>query len=234
MVKVLRECSICNQLIEGRWIDHFLKYHNPMWKPEVREKVSKALKGRVFSEETRRKLSEAKKGKTPWNKGVKGYHTSLKGRKRSEEFRKKISEATKGRIPWNKGKPRTEEEKEAISEGTRKAMANLPPEKWEEIKLKISKAEKGKHKPTNFGEKVRKGLTEHDQWIKEEMARLMEQGYKCLDIGSLDAKIPDIIAVKDGKIYAIEVERCAVDYNKWTGQTFFDDIIWVVKSKNRR
>jgi uncharacterized Fe-S radical SAM superfamily protein PflX len=29
-------------------------------------------------------------------------------------------------------------------------------------------------------------------------------------------------------------QRCAVDYDKWTDQTFFDDIIWVVKSKNRR
>jgi len=108
MLKVLREYSICNQLIEGRWIDHFLKYHNPMWKPEVREKVSKALKGRVFSEETRRKLSEEKKGKTPWNKEVKGYHTSLKGRKRSEEFRKKLIEATEGCIPWNKGSKKQE------------------------------------------------------------------------------------------------------------------------------
>jgi hypothetical protein len=125
-----------------------------MHDPDARRKVSEALKGRIVSEETRRKISEANKGKTPWNKGIKGYHTSLKGRKMPEEFRKKVSEATKGRIPWNKGKPRTEEEKRSISEGTRKAMANLPPEKWEEIKLKISKALKGKPKPEEEQERI--------------------------------------------------------------------------------
>ena len=30
-----------------------------------------AQKGRVFSDETRKKMSEAKKGKVPWNKGIK-------------------------------------------------------------------------------------------------------------------------------------------------------------------
>jgi hypothetical protein len=200
MVKVLRECSICNQLIEGRWIDHYLKYHNPSHDPEVRKKRSLALKGRIVSEETRRKLSERMK----------------------ERYRR-------GEMPWNKGKPRTEEEKRAISEGTKRAMANLPPEKWEEIKLKISRAEKGKHKPANFGEKVRRGFIEHDQWIKEEMTRLTEQGYRCLNVGSSEAKVPDIIAFKDGKIYAIEITRFAVDHDKWAGQTFFDDIIWIVR-----
>lgn len=38
-------------------------------RPAVREKISKALKGRVFTDEWKKKLSEAGKGKEPWNKG---------------------------------------------------------------------------------------------------------------------------------------------------------------------
>lgn len=54
---------------------------------EHKRKLSEAGKGRVFSEETRKKLSEKSKGRTM-----------------SEESRKKISQARKGHIPWNKGK----------------------------------------------------------------------------------------------------------------------------------
>lgn len=39
---------------------------------EHRLNLSKALKGRKFSDETRLKMSLAKKGKTPWNKGIPG------------------------------------------------------------------------------------------------------------------------------------------------------------------
>ena len=51
---------------------------------EHKKKISKANKGRVFTEEHKKKLSETAKGKN-------------KGRLRSEEHKKKISEALKGR-----------------------------------------------------------------------------------------------------------------------------------------
>lgn len=60
---------------------------------EVKKKVSKANKGRHFSEESRKKMSEAKKGKPTWSKG----------KKMSEESKRKNSEAHKGKTPWNKG-----------------------------------------------------------------------------------------------------------------------------------
>jgi len=53
---------------------------------EAKEKIRKAAKGRILTEETKQKMSKsAKEGMT-------------------SERKKKISESCKGRIPWNKGK----------------------------------------------------------------------------------------------------------------------------------
>lgn len=67
------------------------------------------------TEETRQKLSEAGKGRVPWNKGMKGiYHHSEeikrmlseanKGKQMSDEQKRKLSEARKGKSSWMKGK----------------------------------------------------------------------------------------------------------------------------------
>lgn len=52
---------------------------------EVREKMSKAAKGKVVLEETKRKMSKVRKGRQPWNKG----------KITSEETKRKISESMK-------------------------------------------------------------------------------------------------------------------------------------------
>ena len=49
-------------------------------------------KGKQKSEETKKKISDAKKGNIPWNKGK--HHT--------EETKKKLSEANKGKNIWIK------------------------------------------------------------------------------------------------------------------------------------
>lgn len=61
---------------------------------EIRKKISEANKGRKLSEEHKAKISAAHKGKP---------HPQ-KGHKLSEETKRKISEAHKGKTPWNKGK----------------------------------------------------------------------------------------------------------------------------------
>ena len=64
---------------------------------ETRRKISKANKGRIFSEEVRRKNSEARKKR--WTDPEYRKHMSEvhKGKSVSEEQRKKISETLKGR-----------------------------------------------------------------------------------------------------------------------------------------
>src|SRR5574344_578589 len=64
---------------------------------EHKKHISEAQIGKKrkpFSEEAKKHMSEAHKGKHPWNKG----------KSSSEETKRKISEANKGKIPWNKGK----------------------------------------------------------------------------------------------------------------------------------
>ena len=80
------------------------------------EESRKKMKGRIVSEETRKKMSEAKKNQ-------------------SEETKRKIGEASKGR---NVGRKHTEEESKKMSEA-RKGFKHT-----EETKNKIREANKGK------------------------------------------------------------------------------------------
>lgn len=94
---------------------------------EARRKISEAHKGKTLSEESRRKISEALKGeKSPFY----GAHPSEETRKNmskaqkkrvaekgfSEERRRKISEANKGENNWNFGGHLSEETKRKMSE----------------------------------------------------------------------------------------------------------------------
>lgn len=74
---------------------------------ESKEKLAEAARrlhtGMKRSDESKRRMSEARKGKSPWNKGKK-LGPRAEPRVFSEEARGNISEGCKGRIPWNKGK----------------------------------------------------------------------------------------------------------------------------------
>lgn len=89
---------------------------------EIREKLSKANKGKKFTEEHKRNLSEAKKGEKHPMYGK--HHTDetrqklselRKGEKHTDETRRKISEAKKGEKNHFYGKHHTEETKRKIS-----------------------------------------------------------------------------------------------------------------------
>ena len=114
----------------------------------------KHLPGRIVSEETRRKLSIAKKGKKPNNFGKKVSAESREkmrihalgnksrtgqpkpteegrkisatqtGKKHSKEWCESISKALKGRSSWSKGKHLSAEHKAALSAAHRRVNAN--------------------------------------------------------------------------------------------------------------
>ena len=87
--------------------------------------------GHKVSEEARKRIGDAHKGKPSWNKGIpmrdetkekqrlahKGKQTNL-GKHWSEEVRRKISESHKG-LSYNKGIPKSEAHRKALSESRR-------------------------------------------------------------------------------------------------------------------
>lgn len=85
---------------------------------ETKKKISEARKGKKLSEETKKRISEAKRGKHHPNseETKKKISEAMKGHKVSEETKKKISEALKGKPSPNKGKHHTEETKRKMSE----------------------------------------------------------------------------------------------------------------------
>ena len=93
---------------------------------ETRRKMSEAHKGKPRSKEIRRKISEAHKGKTHSEKSRRNMSESQKGKTFSEETKRKLSEAKKGKTfseehkrklsESQKGKSRSEESKRKLSE----------------------------------------------------------------------------------------------------------------------
>ena len=87
-------------------------------------------KGKQFSEEHKKKLSEAKKGKAKSEETRKRMSEAHKGKQFSEETRKKIAEAKKN-----------------ISEETRKKMSEAAKNMSEEHRNKLSETKKGENNP---------------------------------------------------------------------------------------
>lgn len=104
---IIEYCSIENLIIrEQFWLDQF-DFNKQLYNAcpvagshlgckrseETRKKMSEAQKGRVTSEETKLKLSEANKGKKHTEEHKRKCAETRTGTKRSEETRKKISES---------------------------------------------------------------------------------------------------------------------------------------------
>jgi len=72
-----------------------------------------------------------------------------------------------------------------------------------------------------------KGKLSHEEAVEKAIEKLTELGYKCIDITR--RPLPDIIAFKDGEVFAVEVERCYFNTKKYIGaKNPFDDVLWVL------
>ena len=118
---------------------------------ETRKKLSEACKGRKLSEETKKKMSDAQKGEK----------NNMYGKHLSEEHKKKLSEALKGI-------KRSDEAKKKMSDA-RKGKKHS-----EETRKKISEAQKGeknhnygKHHTEEFKKKIRKAVLQLDKGNNE-------------------------------------------------------------------
>ena len=101
---------------ETDWIEYYDSFYsgynmttggdtNVIISEETRRRLSEARKERIFSIETKKKISE-----------------SLKGRTFSIEWKKKLSESHKGKSSWNKGIPMNREAKKKLIESNKKKV----------------------------------------------------------------------------------------------------------------
>lgn len=87
------------------WINGSLKFIPQIHSIATKKKMSEAALGRKFSPEHRKALSDARKGKTPWNKGVSA----------SDIHKQRLSASHMGKEPPNKGTTMSDEQRLKIS-----------------------------------------------------------------------------------------------------------------------
>lgn len=139
---------------------------------------------------------------------------------RTKEYRQKVSERLKElglKPPSRLGKHMPEEAKRKISQ------FNLGKKHSKETRRKISESNKGKGDSS---------LRLCYQRILREIPELEKQGFKCIPVGH--KVTPDLIGIKDGKVYAIEVEYTKTrkpNYAKYTDEikNYYDDVIWILR-----
>ena len=102
----LGEGHLLNRTDGGEGINGYI------FSEETKRKMSEAQKGRIVTEEHRKNLSEALKGRTHSEEHRRKMSEVRKGRTHSEEHKRKISEAAKGRIV-------TEEHRRKLSEANK-------------------------------------------------------------------------------------------------------------------
>jgi hypothetical protein len=150
---------------------------------------------------------------------MKGENNPMK----NPEIAKKVSQAMK--LLWQN--PEYKEKMRKIFKQRLHGTAVKGTPKSEEWKQKM----KEKWKNPEFREKMsERRFNIVWQRILKEIPELEKQGFRCIPIGKV---IPDIIAFKDGKVFAIEVEYGNPKYDKYDEETrrYFDDIIWIIRNK---
>jgi hypothetical protein len=158
------------------------------------------------------------------------------GHPQSEKTRQKIRNALSGRRASPEAIKKNKESHIGLllSEGAKKkiSMAN----RGERNGMAKNKGEKHFAFGKKFSDKHRENLKiGHSLTYKKillEIDNLEKEGFRCVPIGRV---IPDIVAIKGNKIYAIEVEYGFYPnykkYNKENYKKYFDDIIWIKKHK---
>jgi hypothetical protein len=73
----------------------------------------------------------------------------------------------------------------------------------------------------------------HYEEILRQAKILEKDGFRCIPIGKV---VPDIVAIKNNQIFAIEVEKGKPKWEKYTDdiRKFYDDIIWIILKEQER
>lgn len=188
---------------------------------------------REFTEEHKRKLSEAHKGQVAWNKGKTGLHVAWnRGIPLTEEVKLKLSIALSGENHPNFGKHLSDITKQKISESNKGKTRNVGRHLSEETKLKISKAHKDKkgNIPWNKGKKglqvnsaeTRKKLSESlkghkGYWLGKHFSKEMRDKIRESNLGEKGNNW-------QGGITSIQrIIRSSAEYSNWRREVFIRD-----------
>lgn len=142
---------------------------------ETRRKMSEARKGKTHSEESKRKMSEAHRNRSDDHR--RNLSESHKGKTLSEEHRHKISEAKQGEKNHNFGKSPSEEHRRKLSDAQKGKTHS------DETRRKMSEANSGENNP-NFGKtpseetKRKIGEAHKGKIVSEETKRKMSESAK--------------------------------------------------------
>jgi len=124
-------------------------------------------------------------------------------------------------------------------EKARTSMLSLHRHCSYETKLRISlkargrkHTEESKRKMSESKKNVTLSLENHKRWVSDTQRKLQQEGFRTILIAK---PLPDIIALKDGKIYAVEVDDgfSFGDTLKYNVPHGYDDVIWVCITKER-
>lgn len=166
---------------------------------------------------------DRKKGFVAWNRGL-----TKKTDKRVMKYARKRSKIMKEK--WKDPNYR-EQMKNSISLGV--YGENNPfygKRHTEEFKKRLSEERKGK---VMF--KSKEQMKIGTQRVKEDIlsitSELTGRGFRCAPLHH-GLPVPDIIAIKDGKVYAVEVFSKAPQKDKYNDYPFCDDVIWIDLRRN--
>ena len=149
-----------NRVENLRWVTHSENMNNTI----TREHISKSLTYKRLSDETKQKISAARKGKPHSEETKQKIREGNLGKKRSEDTKHKISAA-------HKGMPCSEDIKQKIREG------NLGKKLSEEHKQKLSAVHKGKKLSEKSKQKIsaaQKGK-KHSEDTKQKISAALKE-----------------------------------------------------------
>ena len=136
----------------------------------IAEHLSEHHKGKVVSEETKRKIGEGNKGKVRSDDFKRNLSEKKVGVKRSEETRRRMSKAHKGHPITEETRRKISEAKKGrvLSEETKKKMgeAKIGIKKSEETKKKMGEAKKGMKWWNNGTKTIRSKECPGEGWIR--------------------------------------------------------------------
>ena len=92
----------------------------------------------------------------------------------------------------------------------------------------------GKKLSDETKKKLKMNIEKVNERKLKEIKEFENQGFRCIPTGG---KVrPDFIAIKDNKVFAVEVEYDIPNYSKYTKEAklFFDDIIWIFRKRDKR